>query len=751
MGLALSTDMTTTQSIAEPERYGVVSRSWHDVEDHPPIEAESDPLMRPLKYGEVGVAWVSHGGEREILPASDLRLVDRVLRPSDYCKKSFDDARAGVVASVKVKAKVAHAISGAPVEGWFTVEDFRERADADVGDYVIYDDWLGQVFDEAIVQVSSGDHLVRLPELGSRLVVGVAGYGILPTDPFSGISFRNAGKEVVIAIKHNTYAITWLALNQMLDQSIAEKKMRPQRFWSGEDMGKLTLFRPHFEQEIQYGDRLHLKDVSKVPTTEHGRPDDPTGVVHVQTVMVTQTATELEVLWQDGSRETVRSVDVVPYFNTDEYDCWPGDHVLWKSEQGSRPAVVQSVNAIERTSLVLLPDTGVIELASLLELDTVGNVEHETDLSPEAFGVQRGDIVFINAPSSSRSTQAPRMPRIGELEPWVHEPPFHGGQPANWRKEMLDIGSAIAAKRNAEPYTERAVQLPAKGSGELTWIGEVYGLNLDGTVEVRHADDTSGRYTLDQLTLLYDGIEQLEAAGWDDGNGSHAGDEQDEWDMDMGDDYIEHSGEHGAAWNSPSLHVTDIRNHQTDDDNQTDSMDVDDEVRSLSSEHMSVEGIQDTASHSATNTHTETAVRTPHDLEKPLDLSTPSQDQTSEEESDRFQILPSAPPDHAFFSSAHAQPSKSFLGRLGKEYRILRNSLPDSILVRAYEDRTDLLRSLIIGPENTPYQDAPFVIDWMLDSNFPNSPPIAHFLSWTNGNGREYSPQTNLASKSEPI
>jgi ubiquitin-conjugating enzyme E2 O len=30
----------------------------------------------------------------------------------------------------------------------------------------------------------------------------------------------------------------------------------------------------------------------------------------------------------------------------------------------------------------------------------------------------------------------------------------------------------------------------------------------------------------------------------------------------------------------------------------------------------------------------------------------------------------------------------------------------------------------------------PFVIDWMLDSNFPHSPPIAHFLSWTNGNGR---------------
>lgn len=93
------------------------------------------------------------------------------------------------------------------------------------------------------------------------------------------------------------------------------------------------------------------------------------------------------------------------------------------------------------------------------------------------------------------------------------------------------------------------------------------------------------------------------------------------------------------------------------------------------------------------------------------------------------------------------------MARLHKEYRALSTGLPGiatsvsitgpnadlplaSILVRAYEDRGDLLRSLIIGPENTPYEDAPFVIDWMLDADFPQTPPIAFFISWTNGNGR---------------
>jgi ubiquitin-conjugating enzyme E2 O len=122
--------------------------------------------------------------------------------------------------------------------------------------------------------------------------------------------------------------------------------------------------------------------------------------------------------------------------------------------------------------------------------------------------------------------------------------------------------------------------------------------------------------------------------------------------------------------------------------------------------------------------------------------SQPTNGETSVSEEDlqtnwkRFEVLPEAPPDHAFFSVDPPQLSKQFLSRLAKEYRVLESTLPETILVRAYEDRADLLRSLIIGPQNTPYQDAPFVIDWRLDGSFPQTPPIAHFLSWTNGNGR---------------
>lgn len=52
-----------------------------------------------------------------------------------------------------------------------------------------------------------------------------------------------------------------------------------------------------------------------------------------------------------------------------------------------------------------------------------------------------------------------------------------------------------------------------------------------------------------------------------------------------------------------------------------------------------------------------------------------------EEQWRKFAFLPSVPPDHAFFDSPVAQPSKTFMTRLNKEYRVLGSSLPGINLV----------------------------------------------------------------------
>lgn len=47
----------------------------------------------------------------------------------------------------------------------------------------------------------------------------------------------------------------------------------------------------------------------------------------------------------------------------------------------------------------------------------------------------------------------------------------------------------------------------------------------------------------------------------------------------------------------------------------------------------------------------------------------------------RFDILPSAPADHAFFTKPVAQPSRSFMARLHKEYRALSTGLPGRLIL----------------------------------------------------------------------
>lgn len=73
---------------------------------------------------------------------------------------------------------------------------------------------------------------------------------------------------------------------------------------------------------MRVGDRVSLKDKAELPTTTHGVEGEGAGVVTVDTFAVTETETTLDVLWQDGVRERIRSTEVKPYLNPDEYDCW---------------------------------------------------------------------------------------------------------------------------------------------------------------------------------------------------------------------------------------------------------------------------------------------------------------------------------------------------------------------------------------------------------------------------------------------
>ncbi|CAK8578311.1 unnamed protein product [Lathyrus sativus] len=68
--------------------------------------------------------------------------------------------------------------------------------------------------------------------------------------------------------------------------------------------------------------------------------------------------------------------------------------------------------------------------------------------------------------------------------------------------------------------------------------------------------------------------------------------------------------------------------------------------------------------------------------------------------------------------------------RIMNEWKFLAKHLPDSIHVKAYEHRFDLLRAVIVGSPGTPYQDGLFFFDIALPKNYPFKPPKIHYISF---------------------
>lgn len=92
--------------------------------------------------------------------------------------------------------------------------------------------------------------------------------------------------------------------------------------------------------------------------------------------------------------------------------------------------------------------------------------------------------------------------------------------------------------------------------------------------------------------------------------------------------------------------------------------------------------------------------------------------------------------DHHYFAS---KPKAARLNarKMFQELSAYKTGLPveygSSIFVRAVEDRLDLLRALILGPDDTPYANGCFVFDIHL-KNYPAQAPSVQFL--TTGGGR---------------
>lgn len=212
-------------------------------------------------------------------------------------------------------------------------------------------------------------------------------------------------------------------------------------------------------------------------------------------------------------------------------------------------------------------------------------------------------------------------------------------------------------------------------------------MRLDGSIEVTHPNSDLCVYSLSRLTKLYDGIEQLEDDGWADDmseDGESNPDETSEgvWLKDESGVWRYHLHEEGEEdeWEETDEEYVEGETGMTDI-----AMDLDDDGTA------DVNMITDLRPATPpppldTTLHAKTVVRT-HHTEDAQDIMVNGDtddddptDATDDSPWKRFDILASAPHDHAYYSSPPAQPSKQFLGRLAKEYRVLSTSLPGALI-----------------------------------------------------------------------
>ncbi|KAG8915038.1 hypothetical protein FRC01_003811 [Tulasnella sp. 417] len=329
----------------------------------------------------------------------------------------------------------------------------------------------------------------------------------------------------------------------------------------------------------------------------------------------------------------------------------------------------------------------------------------------------------------------------------------HIGMDYAQRYDAAKSHNPTPATQQGKLQREADTRLVWKNPKEIGWFGEVTSLRTSGDIEVYLASGETIPVPLTRLTLLMDGRDGMPGI-WDD---PIVIDGQPDAEAGQGEAISQVLGQFFGIHTANGAGVEDLdedmgsQGSWEDYDGDGDGMDVDggDNYQELPplvsipeastedvSESAAMPGIVSNPPEEPTSSNIPPSPPSPHSPPaKPADSENEVEDDL-EGPWKKFKMLPSAPPDHAFLSKKTGQPSRQFMSRLAKEYKMLSTGLPDSIVVRAYEDRADLIRSLIIGPENTPYEGAPFVIDWHFEDNFPQTPPIAHFHSWTNGNGR---------------
>ncbi|KAL3522275.1 hypothetical protein ACH5RR_015109 [Cinchona calisaya] len=461
--------------------------------------------------------------------------------------------------------------------------------------------------------------------------------------------------------------------------------------------------------------------------------------------VITKTKTKVDVVWQDGSHSVgLDSNSLLPVSIVDAHDFWPEQFVLEKGmcDDSSVPSfqrwgIVKSVDAKERTvkvkwSAVSVDQPTNIKLEQMEEIVSAYELVEHPDYS-----YSLGDVVF--------------MLQKCHFANHSYEKGFKNLLISKW--------GASTWTETVDKYTSNCNNLNKLVCNSfLSCIGIVVGFR-DGDVEVRWASGDTNKvapyeiYRVDKcdglsarvmpynehvepsdevMTVL--GNQSSEKRGKDYSGSKYHGEE------------CEYKLKNSSSSSFPQAAIelfTSISStlfgswgsllfgacRALSEDEEETVTSNQEEVLELCDMHPV--GTPVNVGHLETTEETKSEQNI-KEVEKEQDCALPSSSKLPEIFR-RFDMVSDCS-DHHFVGAAgkgqqSSQMKRAWLKKVQQEWSILEKDLPETVFVRVYEERMDLLRAVVVGAPGTPYHDGLFFFDIFLPPEYPCEPPMVSYNS----------------------
>lgn len=632
-----------------------------------------------------------------------------------------------------------------------------------VGDYVVGGPWIGKV--ENIV-----DHVTILFDDGTKCGYSAMGpEKLVPISPdllddpqypyypgqrvrvelpstakssrwLCGPREEKRNEGTVSAVDAGRVYVNWLACALVGSEKLAA----PLRLQSSKN---LTVLSCSSHSSWQLGDWCTLPLIDDMGFTEHLSLDSSkVGNVQSERVferssapklqdlyVIVKTMTKADVLWQDGSQSFgLDSQALFPINIIDAHDFWPDQYVQDSDDQHNtdnpRWGVVRSVDAKERTVRVRWETS---------------TANHVTDPEP---------IVKEETVSAYQLVEHPEHPYcIGDAVFMMHK--GHLSDIAGGKKyEDHETGKSFideAADRSADLY-HREDQGELSSKSYLSRFGIIVDFN-NGSVEVKWGTGSKTKVAPHDIfrvdkdeglsvtsVLPNENVEQLNETEQTDPLMGH--EEKDLLNSNVDGSDCQRNSRDTSSLSFPSAigFFTNVAANLFSSLGFASSLNTSDLVprnKARSAMPNEIEALElcnlCTADQPPVAIELQTSAET-HSEQKSEHFLLPSGSK-SPKDFGQFDMVSDCL-DHHFVdgsgkSLTSSQMKRGWLKKVQQEWSILEKDLPESIYVRVYEERMDLIRAAIVGVPGTPYHDNLFFFDIYLPPEYPHEPPLVHYNS----------------------